>query len=262
MYERKTCITCGKPPEIIHPAWMVSFLNERIFGDNYRLPIRAAHCEPCGVIWTVDRFTDEELEKLYKDYENEEYNELRIKHEPEYADYLQQMDTPFFHTMKTTLIDLIIKENDQNWENCQTVLDFGGNDGRYIPKIFDNSTKFVYDISGVETVDGVEIWDQKTKSDFTMILHVLEHVSEPKKVLESALKTVNTGGLIYVEVPTVENPPLPNGEFHEHINSFSPSGMTQLFNSVGIDIINEKIVKFVNGENATYVYGILGKVNE
>ena len=69
---------------------------------------------------------------------------------------------------------------------------------------------FVFDISGVEPEPGVVSIDAASLAarDFDLVLlcEVLEHVSDPMRVLREVTDHVRPGGLLYVTVPNREFP--------------------------------------------------------
>lgn len=57
------------------------------------------------------------------------------------------------------------------------------------------------------TVGSVEEWPAPPAAANVLLLsHLLEHVAEPKRVLERARQALAPGGVLYVEVPGLQNP--------------------------------------------------------
>jgi SAM-dependent methyltransferase len=128
------------------------------------------------------------------------------------------------------------------------MLDYGGADGSHIPEQFNNVKKFVYDISDVPLIDGVERFDFTEDKLFDLITcsHILEHVSTPTKIVADIKRIANANSFFYFEVPGYSAPPPANIVFHEHINIYNLNVITTLLNRNGINVIdhhcNEKYV--------------------
>ena len=263
-YQEKSCIACGKPLEKIHSAKLAKFVSKRVLGCDYEFPIRAHFCNGeggCQTMFTYDRFTDEEMSRLYSGYNEEEYITQRIQVEPDYKYRLEYDKSDECFEFRSLLIDHIIKNvTEFDLASIHSILDWGGDDGTYIAKKFEKQKKYLYDISERETVDGVKLWDGKTTVDMVVIKQVLEHVSDPNQMIQDCKSALNDGGWIYLEVPVSDNPPLPNGIFHEHINCFTNTGFYRMVERNGINIVWQKLAR-INLENATFFYyGILGQV--
>ncbi len=53
--------------------------------------------------------------------------------------------------------------------------------------------------------DSLENTEFKIKFDLITLVHVLEHMSNPKNVLNKISKIINTGGFLYIEVPNLKD---------------------------------------------------------
>ena len=86
------------------------------------------------------------------------------------------------------------------------LLDFGGDRGQYIPRR-PGGPGFVHEISGVPSVPGVELLATEKELegrsfDLVLLCHVLEHASEPRRLVERIAKLLrDRDSLLYVEVP-------------------------------------------------------------
>jgi len=85
-------------------------------------------------------------------------------------------------------------------------LDFGGDVGQFIPEIETIQRRAVFEVSGLDPIRGLRTigdWAEAGlfEPDLIMICHVLEHVTEPRQLIESAARVLTRNGLLYIEVP-------------------------------------------------------------
>jgi len=105
--------------------------------------------------------------------------------------------------------------------------------------------------------------------DCCIYSHVLEHVLNPKLVLEEAWRRLNDRGLIYVEVPDAaqygKNTNVPYAElFVEHINHFDMQHVISLMNTCGF-IEREtggKMIDIGEGGQTACLYGVFEKTEK
>lgn len=77
--------------------------------------------------------------------------------------------------------------------------------------------------------------------DAVVAVHVLEHVNNPKATLMSCCRLLKDNGLLYLEVPDVEQLPasLVGTLFNlEHLYYFSPGTLTNILHSAGFEIVD------------------------
>jgi hypothetical protein len=72
----------------------------------------------------------------------------------------------------------------------KNVLDYGGDKGQYIPDQLSDANKYVYDISGNQTIPNVMLLRtlnsvKQIKWDFILCMHLLEHLSDPLDTLKT-----------------------------------------------------------------------------
>ena len=96
-------------------------------------------------------------------------------------------------------------------------MDYGGNEGKTFTDRIGTRGKFVFDISGVKTIDGVngisDFEELKQHSfDFIMCNMVFEHVSYPLEILKNLKEIGDEDTLYYIEVPD-ENPFIKGNKF-------------------------------------------------
>lgn len=151
---------------------------------------------------------------------------------------------------KKILSDIIQKYVPQ--DSISNILDYGGDSGQYIPDIFNSKHRYVYEISDVDPVEGVTRIDnfedlKDINWDLIMCCHVLEHVSDPKKILDQIFTFLPVNGYLYIEVPYEDyvdsfintNAVIP---IHEHINLFRCETFSKIFEDCHFEILDIQTV--------------------
>jgi len=200
------CPMCGDANIAVRSAVVSGFLLERIWDNSKDKETQICHCQRCGFAFYALRPDDEEMGRLYRNYRDGHYQEQRQRHDSWYTEEVNALfDDPEVHRSRQDFYrDLLTSY--VNVAEVRSVLDYGGNTGVHIPDFFTNAEKFVFDISGVETVDGVRGFSDfdavsKRKYDFVMCLSMLEHVSDPADIIEKMNGLVAEGGYLFIEVP-------------------------------------------------------------
>jgi SAM-dependent methyltransferase len=198
------------------------------------------HCEVCDFVFSQVRFEGEEMGRIYKEYRNSSYAELRNIFEPGYLQLNEQIGKSLAEraNRQIAMVDFLSAEIDVSAVN--SVLDHGGDAGQHIPDFFINAEKFVYEVSGVEPVDGVKsVTDLKAMKplDFIMNCNVLEHIPYPRNLLQEIKHLCHKDTVLFIDVPSERNAEnnFPN-YFHEHINFFNEKSISVLLKSEGFQV--------------------------
>lgn len=249
-----TCRVCNSDDVITHGAILSPFLTYRIFniiptcvsklydmenGINY-FPCLTIGCKKCNFIGCNILFDDDEMIKYYKNYMKEDYIIERRLFDPSF---------------NISNIKRVCITKTEDWilyylsSAPKTVLDFGACENTHTP------FKNIADITLVDI--GQCITDNKT-FDLLSCLHVLEHVPDIQKTLDTIFTF--TFKYAYFEVPhesflkkysTLEEQ-VDNKEFwHEHINFFNLNNFSRLF--------NDKAVVVASHTNNTIIQLLLKK---
>lgn len=221
---------------------------EKVYGSRAFMEMQI--CQTCSFVQIKHTFSDEALGRLYSDYRTASYNQERIHYEPTYAQIADDVGKAD-QEMKcrvdglTTWLDGKIQPGSDF-----SMLDFGGSDGRFLPKL--SGSKFVFEISNTEPLPGIvriaNEKDLKTYS-YVQIAHVLEHVPNPLALLKHVAKFMAPAGYLYIEVPqdvpddelarlkngTSRLPGLP---IHEHINVYCLSSIKALVAAAGLTMLH------------------------
>jgi len=237
------CRACNSDKCTFKPSIIAPFLVERMFNMvpqptkhlygvpnqvNY-FPCKTMKCGDCGFCGINIMFDDEEMNNLYLNYREDEYNRVRLKYEPEYKCSTFNERHAYVNDVSDPFINSHIKDVD-------TLIDFGGYDGLNTPNIGKN--RHVYDICNVESK--VPITDTLFNCDLMTCMHVLEHVPDPNKIIE---EMKGFSKYYYFEVPKEKTE---NKEFwHEHINCFTMESFSNLL-SKHFKIIAKKEDKFLH----------------
>src|ERR1700733_6206287 len=197
------CLGCAGSDLEFRAAITAPFVAARVFKCPPSV-CRVAQCRSCGLIFFEDRFDDQEVGNLYADYRSEAYYQERHHWEPWYtrafnsglggAEEMRIRREVYARTVRDHAADARIN----------SVLDYGGDRGQLMVG-GPGRGHFVFDISGVEPEPGVVSIDAASLAgrDFDLVLlcEVLEHVSDPMRVLREVTDHVRPGGLLYVTVP-------------------------------------------------------------
>jgi hypothetical protein len=199
------CVICGNRNLKRYNAIVVPFIAERIF-QKKAFHVWLMKCKTCGFQFFDLRFDDAELCRLYSDYRNESYISQRNRNEPWYT---RKLNDSLLNKLKTwTIRKKSLVQNLTNYEpnieaRIKSILDFGGDKGQLIDGIFGNTRKYVYEISNVELLPGIERAACPSKNYYDLIVcsNVLEHISYPDKCIKFMHKMGNEGSVLYIEVP-------------------------------------------------------------
>ena len=124
------------------------------------------------------------------------------------------------------------------------VLDFGGMDGRLLHEFVDRGNHCsLIDYHPTPAPGVVKLGDTLTDATistrFELIIcsHVLEHLVEPRQILQQLSQHLTPSGLLFIEVPMEvwRRPPLPD-EPVTHINFFTPNSLYNLLVLAGFEV--------------------------
>jgi hypothetical protein len=255
------CICCGGSDLVQSPAILMPFLANRIFGYepfevNSSWGMRdlkpgtayflchSLQCQKCGVLFLDLRFTDTQMERLYRGYRDEDYDRLRERFEPGYilrSQYLENLG-PYIKQVEEFLEPFVSKH--------PNILDWGGDTGANTPLKDRAKLHHVYDISNKEMAPGVKAVNleevNQTKYDLIVCSQVLEHIPFPRDLIEQLMSVMHGDTLLYLEVPFEKlmqeingskNAHLLKKHWHEHINFFTEDSLLSMCHQLGLDVI-------------------------
>jgi hypothetical protein len=224
------------------------------------------------MIFCNPRFDDVEMARLYSGYRGERYTSVREQYEPGYTERNDKIakDPGELRARRAFCLDLL-QSVDRKYDS---VLDYGGDRGQFIPPALEASRKYVYEVSGVTPEEGIQAVDNPAAHapyDLVMCCHVLEHVASPVDLLSSIADLVSDTGAIYLEVPAgipairYFQAALFRSElkkrrqnFHEHVNAFTQCSLRNMMLAAGVRPITSRVSFLDLGWTRTPVIGAVG----
>jgi len=229
-------------------------------------------CQDCGFVGPEMYFSRDLLQGLYRDYRLDSYNEDRCKYEPYYQQiqHLVGKDAREL-TARLDNVDEILKKH-VNTDHFNSVLDWGGGEGRFVPRCLVEKNVFILDVSDEplanETFTRINAPDPDMNFDFIQVCHVLEHVSSPNEFLKEVVGYLKPGGVLYIEVPQDQSdenisrfksePNSINHTIHEHLNLFSQHALAALAGQLGLEeiVIDKRHINigWISGTNLSGLF--------
>lgn len=210
--------------------------------------VEVQFCLDCSFVQTKFPFTDDSIGRLYSDYRSNSYNAERCHYEPSYAaiaDKVGQYQSGNFDRVDSLTQWLQGKVDLRG----KSMLDYGGADGQFLPAI--DGEKYVFEVSNIEPARGVvRIPDESLLRTYSYIqlAHVLEHVTEPLKMVRGVSNHLDEGGFLLVEVPqdldSALLEQLHTGRIdvhltvHEHINNYCLLSVQKLIAAADLEAIS------------------------
>jgi len=251
------CPICGGESFTAYTAKISPFIHERMFQNAIQTECLLLCCNKCKFRFFNIRPDALEMARLYNDYRGASYQQQREKYESIYTKEFNHLIGSNEIEIKNRrgILNKVLKDN--NVPDDISVLDFGGNDGRFIPEHLIGK-KYCYDISGNATIAGVtklSSLDLKGET-FGLILlaHVLEHVSYPKELMKEVVSSMSPSSLLYIELPEeVSLPfieackkkmrsfllgPTEHAVMHEHINQFTSASLRSLLREMELECVD------------------------
>jgi len=240
------CVCCGSDNVKYTPAALAPFLADRIWGweptyhmsdEGHKIltfPIcRSLRCQDCDFVGCDIRFDDDEMGKLYANYRDEHYVELRVKYEQGYAklnDELENEQVNYFVEMEAFILD--------DMKAPERVLDWGGNNGINTPFKDTAEVVHIYDVGGKPPKFGTAVLEPEPPYDLIVCSNTLEHVPYPRRMLNEMKAYMTKDTLLYLEIPIED---LRMGIWHEHINKFSAKSLEAALKSCGLELLRFKM---------------------
>jgi hypothetical protein len=216
VYLIDSCPCCASKSLKEWPAIVAPFIARYACGID-PIACRLCECGSCTFRFFDSRLTDSEIGALYAGYRGPAYFESRHRHEFWYSASVNAgigNDSAEIASRKQNLAKLLSERS----EAIRSVLDYGGDRGQFIPDHL-GTERYVYEISHATPVPGVSRIEsvEGRQFDLVMLAHVLEHCSEPLRVVDELKRLANERTIYYLEVP-YERPSLrlaPRGRLQE-----------------------------------------------
>jgi hypothetical protein len=147
-------------------------------------------CNVCDGAAMSLRYTDKQMQRLYSNYQENNYFKIRKKWEKWYnKSWQEQYQNNDYISERVKIIEKFVAEKGFT---INSILDVGGDRGQFIPKLNSVSKMYVLEKSRKDLVDNVvriESLDEIKSVDLIIYSHVLEHVNNPLKELKNLFKT-------------------------------------------------------------------------
>jgi SAM-dependent methyltransferase len=216
-------------------------------------------CRNCDHLFLDIRFSESEMNSLYKGYREHDYTELREKYEPGYRERNLKLNSGINY------IDAIEDFLSLHLEFPVSILDWGGDTGKNTPYKTRNKLFHIFDISNKpELITGakkIAIQDAiDTDYDLIVCSNVPEHVPYPADLISSIKALMHADSVLYIEVPLEDivrscdsdTKLVKKKHWHEHINFFSESSMRALLSNRGLEVIDFKVLQANAGSNTSW----------
>lgn len=211
-------------------------------------------CKKCSLTYlypipSVDELNDFYRQDYRKKYSQQNFvtNEV-VAYEQKRATRVTEMVRRYFNKDTSKILDIgcssgtLLKNLYKLSSHCEL----------YGIEMNDNYRKFIVD-SGIAdqnniTNDNITMYcsGQKNKFDLITIVHVLEHLKNPKDVLVSIYRLLKDDGILYVEVPNLKTPYNNLREKYfaiYHLTYFTDFTLRKMLEKVGFKILEEKCME-------------------
>ncbi len=202
------------------------------------------YCEACDFYWHGSILNNKYLEILYSYWVDKDQS--LIKHLKNKSP-LSRIQTLAFLSRCMNSQEKFLLRNDIKF------LDFGGGWGDFsICAKALGCDVFLYELSterisnalshGIPCLSSEDLGNHKNSFDFILLNQVLEHIPNPKKLIEDVYLLLKSGGLMVVSVPNANKSLniIEKGPFQplEHINCFTPNSLKKIVEKSNFTIIN------------------------
>ena len=219
--------------------------------DEFGLPQNNVMCKSCGLIYSNPRLTAESFNVFYS---SDIYREIYDGD----SNYKNRAYARFSIDSGQYIFDII--NSNTNLTSNSKILDFGCGGGWNLIPFRDFGSKcFGVDYSESLVKMGKEkgfsiikggINEVRGTYDVILLCHVFEHFLNPLKDLKQLMKHLNPDGIIYIEVPNINN--LSAGQMHvPHTYCYSPETFKYYVEKSGL-----KTIEFGGTHQNYHMYGV------
>jgi 2-polyprenyl-3-methyl-5-hydroxy-6-metoxy-1,4-benzoquinol methylase len=215
-------------------------------------------CNDCGFVYRSPALTEQELEILYKSYDQDEFSNTTPD---EYFDKIMSFPNEESENWQKIAWLKEVISNDER-KDIFEALDIGCGGGTLLYTAREELS--LRSVSGVELNEvyadlarrrlDASILNQNYvsglfKKQFDLLINtkVLEHVADPLPFLKEMYDDLRNGGLLFIEVPDVSDmyslPPTHERFWIPHIYFFSGNTLSALLRKVGFQIVAHRVIK-------------------
>lgn len=282
------CLICGsvnlQTMNTIISDFVMARIDPTFAKHKHNRVVKLCYCRDCTFAFYDYRFSEDEEHLLYRNYRDEEYQKTRETYECWYTKKVNDAINNEGVGRQQEVIRNMLAQVPH--EPIRVALDYGGNRGATFFDELGTEEKYVYDISGVDTISGVvgiseDAELRKHRYDFIMCNMVLEHLTDPNKIMKRLFQLGNSKTIYYIEVPS-ENPFTKANKFSvlknlallsnknyswfrlakyyfqqrrqpfmpmkEHINFFTPKSISAMSENNGFSVVNIQENKYGNSD--------------
>jgi len=161
-------------------------------------------CIPCKFDFFSFRFSEDQMKTLYSDYRGAKYFATRNSWEFWYSKQINDFWLqPKNIKIRTSRLQITLRSMGFDLESTESCLDYGGDEGQFIPKHIPRDKSFVLDYSNKPSSPDYssisDIRDLPGPVDLVLCCMTLEHVSQPMELMKELISS--SSGYIYLEVP-------------------------------------------------------------
>ena len=196
----RNCSSCNSKNEILIDTVKLSMVNDIKLNNS----INIYYCQECNFYYSDSMNTQDDYNNYYKEFNNYKKGEI-------YSDKDERCN--------------IYLKNELQGKNVNSIIDYGSGNGKLKDMLSDKYVIDEYDI-------GME--QPSKKYDCLILSHVLEHIYDIDKFIETISLNITDNGLLYIEIPNAEyydkiTDICPLQEINiEHINFFSKYALNKL----------------------------------
>lgn len=191
------CPVCNKQ-NLIHELRVVISPWIRKLGIR-KYMARYYYCQDCSLGFFNYRYNPQEMFLIYNLYRGDKYLKIRSNWEPWYTkDFNETHDRQSYINSRKKYLETFLLKNLKS--KPVTLVDYGGDKGQYIPNL-NQKRSYVLDVSennALPGIDRISNLSEIPKPDLVILSHVLEHVSNPRAMLDVLLEQSK---VVYIEVP-------------------------------------------------------------
>ena len=225
-------------------------------------------CRDCSHIFLDMRFNNFEMSKLYRDYREEEYLNLREKYEPGYKIRNEKLKSGYNYIDKIESFLLPHVKKPQSLK----ILDWGGDTGKNTPFYSECEFLYIYDISEKSPIGEAKRINKDeikvVECDLFVCSNVLEHIPFPEDTLCEINSAMKCDAILYIELPyenlvrqseeqnELQNAYKKKNHWHEHVNFFTDTSIRELVHNSGFEVLELRKLE-ISGETSNYVFQIV-----
>ena len=237
-------------PSLPHEA-VIHFYLEHLFGSP-RFRLTQDLCRGCALLFANPTFTDEEARRLYGEDSGPAQERARAAllanggRDPSPAPEAVARSA----ALRARWVHRAVERDRRVRGPSARVLDHGGKRGALLAEfVREGARAYLADLAAVgEPAPGVERVEDPARAapyDVILLCHVLEHVMEPRPLLERLRSLVAPDGVLYVEVPCDLDRALVDGDPGPltHVNVFGPSSLHNALCLAGWKPLRRRLVR-------------------